>query len=143
MGLDPFNFADALLGVLAQRLARRICAACKTQVPMTRPEYDLLAGRFGVPAWTARVGAYSANLSLWSAPGCAKCGDTGYKRRVAIHELMLVDEELKPLIQHRKPVAELRAAAAAKGMRSLVQDGIEKVLSGLTDLAQVMAVCAK
>ncbi len=143
MGLDPFNFADALLGVLAQRLARRLCKECKRKTPLSQSDYDQVGGRYGVKEWEALVGPWTSAQTIWTAVGCPKCGGTGYKGRVALHELMALDDDLKPFIQHRKPVAELRLAAAAKGMHSLVQDGIEKILAGDTDLAQVLSVCSK
>jgi type II secretory ATPase GspE/PulE/Tfp pilus assembly ATPase PilB-like protein len=143
MGLDPFNFADALLGVLAQRLARRLCKECKRQTPMSQDDYDHLSGRFGEAAWEALVGPWSEQQRMWTAVGCPKCAGTGYKGRVALHELMVADDALKPLIQQRRPVAELRAVASGRGMQSLVQDGISKVLAGDTDLAQVLSVCSR
>lgn len=143
MGLDPFNFADALLGVLAQRLARRLCKECRRRGPMTEADYDQFAERYGQRDWFTLNGPWTSAKTMWTAQGCPKCNGTGYKGRVALHELMTLDDDLKPFIQQRKPVAELRLAAAAKGMRSLVQDGIEKVLAGDTDLAQVLSVCSK
>lgn len=143
MGLDPFNFADALLGVLAQRLARRLCKECKRQTSMSQDDYDHLSGRFGDAAWVALVGPWSETQRMWTAVGCPTCAGTGYKGRVALHELMVVDDALKPLIQQRRPVAELRVVASGRGMQSLVQDGISKVLAGDTDLAQVLSVCSR
>ncbi len=140
MGLDPFSFADALIGVLAQRLARGLCKECRESYrapPDARAEVALALGE---EALAARLGG--EELVLWRAPGCAACGNTGYKGRIALHELMVTDAALKRLVARSAPVDELRAAAIASGMTTLLQDGVEKCLGGFTDLRQVLAVCS-
>jgi type II secretory ATPase GspE/PulE/Tfp pilus assembly ATPase PilB-like protein len=145
-GMDPFNFADALLGVLAQRLVRKLCADCKTGYAPTAPQLEELALEYCgeskldpakvVHAWRAQP----KGVTLYRAKGCARCDRTGYKGRMGLYELLTADAAVRRLVQTRAPVAEITAAAAASGMRTLKQDGIDKVLRGLTDLSQVRTV---
>lgn len=79
----------------------------------------------------------------WHAAGCETCNHTGYKGRLGIHELLVVDKEIRHAIAHREPVQRIRDLAIASGMRTLLHDGVEKALSGATDLKQVLAVCSK
>jgi type II secretory ATPase GspE/PulE/Tfp pilus assembly ATPase PilB-like protein len=151
MGMDPFNFADALLCILAQRLARRLCPACKKSCAPAAGEIEELLKEYclegGLDAakeltsWRGRYGDGDGQIVLFKAPGCDACDHTGYKGRVGLHELLLADATVKRLIQTRATVSEIKAAAVAAGMRSLKQNGIEKVLQGLTDIHQVRAVC--
>ncbi len=143
MDIDPFNFADALLGILAQRLVRTLCAACKEEYNPTAEEFAELVREYGAEHWD-RVGvAYSPQLKLYRPKGCPKCGGSGYKGRMGIHELLVGSDEMKRLIQKRATVEEMRNQAVAEGMTTLLQDGIIKVLRGHTDFQQVRAVCIK
>jgi type II secretory ATPase GspE/PulE/Tfp pilus assembly ATPase PilB-like protein len=143
MDIDPFNFADALLGIMAQRLARTLCAACKEEYCPPPEEFAELVRDYGADHWD-RVGvSYSPSLRLFRAKGCAKCGDTGYKGRMGIHELLVASDEVKRAVQKRASVEDLRALAVREGMTTLLQDGIVKVLAGHTDFKQVRAVCMK
>ena len=145
LGMDPFNFADALLGVLAQRLVRKLCPKCKLKVEPSAAELEELmteyAGDTGIDAarifkkWRAEK-----RIALYRPNGCPECDKTGYKGRMGLYELMVADPTVKRLIQTRAPVTEIVAAATAGGMRTLKQDGIAKVLQGLTDIAQVRGV---
>ncbi|MCF8063324.1 MAG: GspE/PulE family protein [Deltaproteobacteria bacterium] len=142
MGMDPFNFADALLGVLAQRLVRTLCKDCREPYHPEQDEYDHLArayaGRFdalGIP--------YSDDLTLYRAKGCEKCGNSGYKGRTGIMELLYGTDEIKGLIQGRAKMEDIRGQAVKDGMTTLMQDGIRKVFLGITDFAQVRKVCIK
>jgi len=142
MGMDPFNFADALLGVLAQRLVRTLCKDCKEQYHPTREEYDGLVRAYdgdfdsvGFP--------YQDDLLLHRPKGCSKCGNTGYRGRTGLHELIVGTDEMKLAIQSRAKMEELRNQALKDGMTTLMQDGIRKVFLGQTDLAQVRKVCIK
>ena len=145
LGMDPFNFADALLGVLAQRLVRKLCPACKAKYEPAAGEVAELereyAGDTGADAaklfkgWRAEK-----HPVLYRAKGCAECDKTGYKGRMGLYELMVADAKVKRLVQTRAPVSEIVAAAVAGGMRTLKQDGIAKVLQGLTDLQQIRGV---
>jgi type II secretory ATPase GspE/PulE/Tfp pilus assembly ATPase PilB-like protein len=141
MGLDPFTFSDALLGVLAQRLARRLCIHCRRDRDATPAEAEELAGHYGTEALERLLDGRP--LTLWTADGCDHCGGNGYKGRLAVHELLVNTDEIRAAIQRRAPVAEIRSLAAAGGMTTLLQDGIAKCLAGHTDLRQVLAVCAR
>ncbi len=143
MDIDPFNFADALLGILAQRLVRTLCSACKEEYAPTQEEFAELVQDYGAEHWDGVGVAYSPSLRLFRPKGCPKCGGTGYKGRMGIHELLVASDEVKRMIQKRKPVEELRQLAIREGMTTLLQDGIQKVLRGHTDFKQVRAVCIK
>lgn len=143
MGCDPFNFSDAMLGVLAMRLCKRICAHCREAYHPTRSEYDELVQAFGEKEWTSRRAAYDSTSTLFQGRGCDVCNHTGYRGRVPIHELMVVSDRMKALIQGRTRTGELLALAKSEGMQTLLQDGIEKVLQGLTTYKQVRAVAIK
>ncbi len=142
IGLDPFSFADALLGVLAQRLARGLCKKCREQYLASKDEVAEMVQAFGAEAAAAR-GIGVGECRLWRAPGCEMCGKTGYKGRIALHELLIADEGIKRAIAKRSPVEEVRQLAIAGGMTTLLQDGIEKAIAGKTDLKQVLAVCLR
>jgi type II secretory ATPase GspE/PulE/Tfp pilus assembly ATPase PilB-like protein len=143
MGLDPFNFADALLCVLAQRLVKRICTECKEEYHPTQDEFDAMAEGYGRQA-LADVGVqYDSDFVLFRGKGCGNCNNTGYRGRAGIHELLVATDEMKKLIQSKARVAEMLVVAKAAGMTTLVQDGILKSLEGLTDFRQVKAVAIK
>lgn len=141
MGLDPFTFSDALLGVIAQRLARKLCPACRVEYDATPVEQHELAGLYGQEELDKALDGRP--LRLFRAAGCPRCEGRGYKGRIGIHELLVNDDDLRLAIQRKAPGGEIRALATANGMRTLLQDGIEKCLSGHTDLRQVMAVCSR
>ena len=143
MGLDHFNFADALLGVLAQRLVKRICVDCKAEYHPERAEFDELAAAYGEEAFEGLGQKYDEAFVLHRGKGCASCNKSGYRGRVAIHELLVTTEEMKRLIQTRARVAEMFVQAKAEGMTTLVQDGVLKSLAGTTDFRQVKAVAIK
>jgi type II secretory ATPase GspE/PulE/Tfp pilus assembly ATPase PilB-like protein len=140
MGLDPFNFADALLGILAQRLARRLCGQCKAPYHPAREEYDELAHWYGAEAFAKLQIPYDGRFMLYRTTGCEQCRQSGYKGRIGVHELLVVTPEVKRLIHRRATVEELLCAAVAYGMTTLGQDGVGKVLHGWTDLSQIKAV---
>jgi type II secretory ATPase GspE/PulE/Tfp pilus assembly ATPase PilB-like protein len=143
MDIDPFNFADALLGIMAQRLVRTLCGACKEEYPPTAEEFAELVRDYGAEHWDKVGVSYSQSLRLCRAKGCAKCGGSGYKGRMGIHELLVATDDMKRMIQKRASVEEMRKQAMAEGMTTLLQDGIIKVLRGQTDFQQVRAVCIK
>ena len=143
MGLDSFNFADALLGVLAQRLARTLCKACKAPYHGSAVQYEELRQAYGTAAFDALGIPYTADFQLYRGAGCAVCNQTGYRGRVALHELLVATPEIKRLIQQRARITEVVACAQQEGMTTLLQDGVLKVLQGLTDIAQVKAVALK
>ncbi|MBC7354973.1 MAG: Flp pilus assembly complex ATPase component TadA [Desulfomicrobiaceae bacterium] len=140
MDLDPFNFADSLLCVLAQRLVKTLCPHCKEAYPASEQEIEDLRMEFG-PGFDVHAAEFLASeRTLYRKVGCAQCMGSGYKGRVGIHELMLSSEGIKTSIKYRKPTEEIRSQAVADGMLSLKQDGILKVLQGRTDMEQVRAV---
>ena len=163
MGMDPFNFADALLGILAQRLAKRLCGKCKKPHAATADELRLLMEEYStemlntaswqkdlkgarekvMQEWVKEFGNEKGEIMLNTPTGCDTCGGTGYKGRVGLHELLIGTDAVKKNIQEHARVAEMLATALEEGMRTLKQDGIEKVLGGVTDMAQVRAVCIK
>lgn len=143
LGCDPFNFSDAMLGVLAMRLCKRICPNCRESYHPTRSEYDELVQAFGAVEWGELQPAYDPAFTLFRGRGCDACNQTGYRGRVPIHELMVVSERMKALIQTRTRTGELLALAKSEGMKTLLQDGIEKVLQGITTYKQVRAVAIK
>jgi type II secretory ATPase GspE/PulE/Tfp pilus assembly ATPase PilB-like protein len=143
MGIDTFNFADALLGILAQRLVRRICKECKEAYHPTAEEFDALVADYGRDYFPSLGVSYTPDFLLYRGKGCPTCANTGYKGRAAIHELLVNTDPVKRLIQRKAPVEEIRNQAIAEGMHTLMQDGIEKAMKGLTDFTQVRAVCIK
>jgi type II secretory ATPase GspE/PulE/Tfp pilus assembly ATPase PilB-like protein len=143
IGMDPFNFADALLGVLAQRLARTLCGHCKESYHPAKEEYDALAHGYG-EALFAKLGIpYNEDFLLYHGKGCTECHQSGYSGRMGLHELLVVSDEIKRLIHARATVAELLRVALAEDMTTLVQDGVEKVLAGGTDYVQVKAAAIR
>jgi type II secretory ATPase GspE/PulE/Tfp pilus assembly ATPase PilB-like protein len=143
MGLDPFNFADALLGILGQRLVKRVCKDCRQEYHPERSEYDELAQAFGEEAFATLNQKYDGSFALYRGKGCASCNKTGYRGRLGIHELFIATDEMKRLIQSKARVAEMLERAKVEGMTTLVQDGVLKTLGGLTDFRQVKAVAIK
>ena len=153
MGMDPFNFADSLLAILAQRLVRRLCPHCRTTRPATPEEVDELLSdylnafggestateRDAVRAsWLRRHGK-DGHIPMHASAGCPECEGSGFKGRAGLHELMVISRELRHLIQTGARAEALQATALRQGMRTLRQDGIEKVLAGLTAIDEVRA----
>jgi type II secretory ATPase GspE/PulE/Tfp pilus assembly ATPase PilB-like protein len=162
MGMDPFNFADALVGVLAQRLAKRLCKACRKPRAASDDELHVMveeycedmrltpafqadpdAARQDILAyWRKHHGNGDGTITLYDTVGCPECNG-GYRGRVGLHELMVGTPAIKRLIQDRAKVPELVVQALDEGMRTLRQDGIKKVLDGITDMRQVHKVCVR
>jgi type II secretory ATPase GspE/PulE/Tfp pilus assembly ATPase PilB-like protein len=143
MGIDPLNFADSLLGILAQRLVRTLCSACKEAYHPSIDEYNELVEGYGHDLFEKLNIPYSEKLILYRPKGCDACVKTGYKGRMGIHELLLNTDTIKRLIQKHASVEEIREAAIAEGMTTLLQDGLQKALKGVTDAKQVRRVCIK
>jgi type II secretory ATPase GspE/PulE/Tfp pilus assembly ATPase PilB-like protein len=161
MGMDPFNFADALLGILAQRLAKRLCVCKEPYTPdqaevktfMTEYADELRNTEEGrkdpqgeakklYEFWLKEYGK-NGKLTLHKAKGCEKCNGSGYKGRLGLHELLVGTDAIKKQIQEHARVAEMFTTGIGEGMRTLKMDGMEKVLMGHTDMKQVRAVCIK
>jgi type II secretory ATPase GspE/PulE/Tfp pilus assembly ATPase PilB-like protein len=143
MEIDPFNFADALLGILAQRLVRTLCKDCKQPYAPTQEEFAELMESYGLEHWDRLGIRYSPEFRLHRAKGCARCGGSGYKGRMGLHELLIGSDPIKRLIQKHETIETIRKQAMAEGMTTLLQDGIVKVIAGHTDFQQVRAVCMK
>jgi len=162
MGMDPFNFSDALLGVLAQRLAKRLCK-CKKSHAASQQEINALLEEYCeelnnidrfkadpeaakkeiLDGWTKQYGDDKGRIMLYEPVGCDSCSDSGYKGRLGLHELLIATDTIKKNIQEHARVAEMLVTALGEGMRTLKQDGMEKVLEGITDMKQVRTVCIK
>jgi len=145
MGMDPFNFADAILCILAQRLVRTLCKGCRESAKVSTEAYAELIREYGDDAmFEKHVGiAYSDTLTINKASGCTRCNSTGYAGRMGIHELLVGTDEMKKLIQGKAKMEDIRDQAIRDGMTTLKQDGIGKIFGGHTDLLQVRKVCIK
>ena len=144
MGLDPFNFADALLAVLAQRLVRTLCKSCKEPYTPDQEEFNKYRDLYGPELWDKRLAiGYSPELQIYRAKGCDSCAGTGYRGRMGLHELLIGSDELKKMILERKLVDDIRELAISQGMTTLLQDGIWKVFQGHTDFEMVRSVCMR
>ena len=143
MGIDPLNFADSLLGILAQRLVRTLCKSCKDAYHPTIEEYNEIVESYGPESFAKLNILYTDELSLYRPKGCSACDNTGYKGRMGIHELVINTDQVKRLIQKRESVEVIREMAMSEGMTTLLQDGLQKAFQGLTDAKQVRRVCIK
>jgi len=143
MGIDPLNFADSLLGILAQRLVRTLCKNCKEKYHPTMDEYNEIVESYGPDSFEKLNIPYTDELTLHRPKGCEVCDRTGYKGRMGIHELLINTDQMKRLIQKHESVEVMRDLAASEGMTTLLQDGIEKAFKGFTDVKQVRRVCIK
>ena len=140
MGMDPYNFSDALLGILAQRLAKKLCKNCKEPYQPTEEEIEELIREYGEHPVKPLTKEAFEGLTLYRPVGCSLCNNTGYKGRLAVHEFLVANDEIRDLIVKNAPVHEIRDAAMRNGMLTLKQDGLWKVLAGETDLKQIRAV---
>ena len=143
MGCDSFSFADAMLGVLAQRLTRRICKDCKEQYIGTPIEYEEIRQGYGPERWDKLGIPQDNTFRLARGKGCEICNRTGFKGRVALHELLLGSENIKRMIQAKAKTEEMLQAAIQEGMTTLMQDGVQKTLLGQTTFKEVRAVAIK
>jgi len=162
MGMDPFNFADALIGVLAQRLTKKLCTSCKRPYKPAMNELQHLATNYcqelmvddvdqqhhdkyisaQIEHWVKLFGNQE-DLILYKAIGCSECYNTGYRGRIGLHELLVTTPELKKMILEKTPASKIHKKAINDGMRTLRQDGIEKIVQGHTDFSQIGSVCIK
>ncbi|MEN6371507.1 MAG: ATPase, T2SS/T4P/T4SS family [Armatimonadota bacterium] len=131
MGVEPFLISATIIGVLAQRLARRVCQNCKTSYTVAAKELR----RFGM-----KTDDPEQPVTLYRGTGCEVCRQTGYKGRVGLYELMRMNDEIAELVVRRAPLADVREAAKANGMHELREDGLTKVLEGLTTPDEIMRV---
>jgi len=143
MGIDPLNFADALLGILAQRLVRTLCKKCKEQYHPSKEEYDEIVESYGTEEFAKLNISYNNDFKLYRPKGCDACDKTGYKGRMGIHELLIGTDSIKRMVQKHETVEVMRNKAMSEGMTTLLQDGILKAFKGFTDFKQVRRVCIK
>jgi len=162
MGMDPFNFSDALLGILAQRLAKRLCGCKQSYTPEPAELTSFLreyceelmnTSKFKADPkgameavykdWVKTYGNDKGQLTFYKPVGCDKCGGSGFKGRCGLHELLIASDRLKKAIQEHARVAEMLAICLEEGMRTLKQDGMEKCLTGVTHIKEVRSVCIK
>jgi len=148
LGMDPFNFADALVGVLSQRLARKLCPSCKQARPATAEELDGLVDEYcmqsdsdpaAVRAQWLRDHGKKGSLLLREAVGCEACRQ-GYKGRVVVYELLAASVDVKHLVRSKAEVPRLMSVAQREGMRTLRQHAIFHVLQGTIDLTSARSV---
>jgi len=141
MGLNALNFSDAFLGVLAQRLVRRLCQNCSKEENISKEEFEEIVMDFGKEDFAKTGIKYSSDLTIKRCGSCEVCSGTGYKGRLGIHELMEGTPAIKRLIKKQASTEELFALAKKEEMTTLKQDGILKVFSGITDISEVRRVC--
>jgi type II secretory ATPase GspE/PulE/Tfp pilus assembly ATPase PilB-like protein len=156
LGADPYNLSDAVLGILAQRLARKLCPACAERVPLAGADLDELAAEYYYAAqlrqpsfaerdaivsnWREHLGK-DGELALWRPKGCDQCQGAGYKGRLGLYEVLEGTPAIRRLIRAQASAAEFQHTAIGEGMTNLKQDGIKKALRGLTDMLQVRSAC--
>jgi len=143
MGIDSYSFADSILGIIAQRLVRKICPACRRPTFLDNNEKEIVIEEFGHhPLKSISLNDFD-EATIFSSAGCSQCKNSGYKGRFAIHEVLFVTDEIKKLIEQKRPVTEIREEALRGGMFTLKQDGIQKVFMGETDFRQIRAACIR
>jgi len=161
MGMNPINFAYSLIGVAAQRLARSLCKHCKQAEKQDNQNLEDLATEYCAPSfgdgidnnsmqlliknivekWRANYGDADGEITTYRAKGCEKCDHSGYRGRLAFHEVLKNSEEMRRLIRAQASVHDLQQLSIKTGMITLKQDGIIKFLEGHTDMIQIRKVC--
>ena len=141
MGLNPLNFSDAFLAVLAQRLLRRLCKNCRKAYSPSQEAFDDIVHDYGEEDFKQTGIKFSSDLTLYSPVGCDQCNGSGYKGRLGIHELMEGTADIKRMIKKQASAEELFVKANEQGMTTLMQDGILKVFGGHSDMDEVRRVC--
>ena len=143
MGLDPYNFGDSLLGVVAQRLVKSLCSQCKELYQPTRDEIDAMVAECGSHNASRILMKEAEEMKFHKAKGCKKCGNTGYFGRIGIFELLVATESIKKLVIKRESADKIRDAAIGEGMSTLLEEGLMCAVKGLTDFEQVRRVCMR
>jgi len=141
MGLNPLNFSDAFLGVMAQRLTRRLCTNCREEQAVTEDDFEVMVAEYGKKYFAASGIEYDADMTLYQTGGCENCSGTGYRGRMGIHELMEGTPQVKLMIKKQASTEQIFEQAMKEGMSTLKQDGIMKMFKGQTDMAEVRRVC--
>lgn len=141
LGESPVNIAPAINLAISQRLVRRLCSNCKQKKSVSKKELDIIKEEIESLPETIKKDNNLPNikdgLTIYQSKGCSQCGNTGYKGRIGIFEFFIVDDELEIFIAQSPTVAQLREKAKAKGMASIKQDGIIKVLQGITSFEEI------
>jgi type II secretory ATPase GspE/PulE/Tfp pilus assembly ATPase PilB-like protein len=143
MGMNPLNISDSFLGVLAQRLVRRLCRHCREEYQVGEEEFNDLRMDYGADAFDAAGYSFNDNIKLHRSDGCEKCNGSGYKGRLGINELLEATPEVKILIKKNATSQEIAKQAKKDGMQTLKQDGIHKIFDGVTDIREVRRVCVE
>jgi type II secretory ATPase GspE/PulE/Tfp pilus assembly ATPase PilB-like protein len=141
MGLNSLNFSDAFLGVLAQRLTRRLCTNCREEIPVTKDDFEVMVADYGKKYFSNSGIEYDEEMNVFKAGGCENCSGTGYRGRMGIHELMEGTATIKLMIKKQANTEQIFEQAMKDGMSTLKQDGIMKMFKGQTDMAEVRRVC--
>jgi type IV pilus assembly protein PilB len=126
LGIEPFLISSSLVGVMAQRLVRKICPKCIREAPLG-------------PEMKNKFGAYAAKMKSFAGAGCKNCRKTGYAGRTGVFELIPVNEEIKRLITQKAPEAKINEAVVAMKCHSMLEDGVEKIDKGITTAEEVAA----
>lgn len=132
MGIEPFLISSSVIGIIAQRLVRKICPKCKKEIKIT-PDIEKILNEYEIG---------NNEITLYKGEGCPYCKDTGYKGRVAIFELMVITENIREMIIKKVSTGKLREAAVKEGMCLLKLDGIKKVCEGVTTIDEVLRVAS-
>jgi type IV pilus assembly protein PilB len=128
MGIESYLIADSVIGVIAQRLVRRLCPECKKPREATADEKEYM----GVDP--------SQSVTIYEPCGCAKCDNTGYRGRIGVYEIMVVTDELKQIIAHKEGAARIKEQALKDGMKTLHMGGSEYVLDGTTSYSEMCRI---
>jgi len=134
MDMEPFLVASSLEGVLAQRLVRRVCKACKEEMTPEAVFVEEITGLFPEQIKTAK---------FFRGHGCPDCNFTGYRGRIALFETMVMNDDIRSLVVHQRPANEIKRAAIQNGLITLRQDGWRQVLSGMTAIDEIIRVARK
>ena len=141
MGMNPINFADALILIAAQRLVKTLCKHCKRDYHPSQEEFDILVQEYGSSHFLKLGVEYNDDFKLKEPVGCNHCGQSGYLGRMGLYELLEGTKALKRLIMRAALAEDILEQAVEDGMTTLKQDGIQKILKGKCDYKQVSAVC--
>lgn len=139
MGVESLNFSEALHGILAQRLVKTLCAQCREAYAPSDEEWAYLLNQYG-GEYFPELGIERSTARIYRAKGCGRCGQTGYRGRIGIHELLVATPEIRKAISRKQPSEEVAGMAIEQGMRTLYQDGIAKIFKGDIDILQLQKV---